>query len=73
MSTNTAFYGVIYTPKASITIGNSQAIYGSIVAKAVTFNASPAFHYDLSLRQTVFRGIETPYAISDWRETSSGN
>jgi hypothetical protein len=72
MATNTPFYGVIYTPLASITISNSQAIYGSIVAKAVTFNASPAIHYDLSLRQAVFPGIDTPYAISDWRETSDG-
>jgi hypothetical protein len=72
MATNTAFHGVIYTPLASITVSNSQAIYGSIVAKAVTFNASPSIHYDLSLRQAVFSGIETPYAISDWRETSDG-
>jgi hypothetical protein len=72
MATNTAFHGVIYTPLASLTVSNSQAIYGSIVAKAVTFNASPSIHYDLSLRQAVFSGIETPYAISDWRETTDG-
>jgi len=71
MATNEPFYGVIYSPLASITISNSQAIYGSIVAKAVTFRASPAFHYDLSLRDTVFDGIDTPYAISDWREVTA--
>ena len=73
MATNQPFFGVIYTPLASITIGNSQAIYGSIVAKAVTFNASPAFHYDVSLRETEFSGIDTPYAISGWRESIHGS
>jgi len=62
---------VIYSPLASITISNNQAIYGAIVAKAVTFTRSPAFHYDLSLRETVFDGIDTPYAISDWREVTA--
>lgn len=71
MSTNTPFYGVIYTPNNSLTISNSQTIYGAIVAKSVTFTASPALHYDVSLRDTVFRGLDTPYAISNWRETAN--
>ncbi len=70
MATNTAFYGVIYTPVSSLTVSNSQTIYGAIVAKAVTFNASPVFHYDLDLRRTVFDGLDTPYAVADWRETN---
>lgn len=70
MSTNTPFYGVIYTPVSSLTIGTSQAIYGAIVAKAVTFNASPAFHYDTSLRETVIPGLDTPFAVANWRETN---
>ncbi len=71
MATNTPFYGVIYTPVSSLTVSNSQTIYGAIVAKAVTFSASPVFHYDLDLRRTVFNGVDTPYAISDWRETNT--
>lgn len=71
MSTNTPFYGVLYTPVSSLTVGNSQAIYGAIVAKAVTFNASPAIHYDISLRNTVLPGFDTPFAVSDWRETNA--
>lgn len=68
MATNTPFHGVIYTPNNSLTITNSQTIYGAIVAKAVTFSASPVFHYDVSLRESVFAGIDTPYAISNWHE-----
>lgn len=71
MATNTPFYGVIYTPVSSLTVSNSQTIYGAIVAKAVTFNASPVLHYDLDLRRTVFGGLDTPYAVADWRETST--
>ncbi len=71
MATNTAFYGVIYTPNNSLTISNSQTIYGAIVAKSVTFSASPVIHYDLSLRNTTFPGIETPFAVSNVRETTN--
>ncbi len=70
MATNTAFYGVIYTPVSSFTISNSQAIYGAIVAKAVTFNASPVIHYDVSLRSEVIPGLDTPFAVANWRETN---
>ncbi len=72
MDTNTPFYGVIYTPVSSLTVNKSQVIYGAIVAKAVTFNASPVIHYDLSLRTTVFEGFETPFALGSWREANDG-
>ena len=70
MATNTVFYGVIYTPVSSFTVSNSQTIYGAIVAKSVVFMLSPVIHYDLDLRRTVFSGIDTPFAVSDWRETN---
>ncbi|MBI5770496.1 MAG: hypothetical protein HZA93_22150 [Verrucomicrobia bacterium] len=73
MTNTTPFYGVIYTPYNALTVGSSQTIYGSIVAKSVTFNASPTIHYDVDLRDSVrgvFDGIITPYAVSSWRETS---
>ena len=74
MTNTTPFYGVIYTPYNSITIGSAQTIYGAIVAKSVTFNVSPVIHYDLDLRDStrgVFAGLITPYAVADWRETAS--
>ena len=74
MNTATAFYGVIYTPAGCFTVASNNAIYGSIVAKKVSFTGSaPVIHYDLRLRQTVFGGIDTPYAISDWRESINGS
>ncbi len=70
-STTTAFHGVIYTPNNSITFSGNSLIYGAIVSKSVTFNNSPTIHYDMDLRNVVFRGIDTPYAVSDWHEVSN--
>jgi len=72
MDTNTPFYGVLYTPVSSLTVNKSQTIYGAIVAKAVTFNASPVIHYDLALRTTLIEGLDTPFAIADWQEANDG-
>jgi hypothetical protein len=44
------FYGTLYFPKATLDVGNNQVFYGSIVANAVKFNASPAVYYDVALR-----------------------
>lgn len=73
MNTTTDFYGVIYTPTGDFKVWSTNAIYGAIIARKVVFSgASPVIHYDLNLRDTVFSGIDTPYAISDWRETTNG-
>lgn len=72
MSTSTPFYGVIFTPDQLLTIGYAQTIYGSLVARAVTFNLSPTFHYDMSLRHATFAGLNTPYAVTVVQETGSG-
>ncbi len=73
VSTAAAFYGVIYTPNSSLTVSSSLAFYGAIVAKSVSFStsASPAFHYDLALRKVNFDGLEIPYSVSGWRETTA--
>lgn len=67
------FYGVIYTPDNPWTISYNQAIYGAIVARSATFNASPAIHYDISLRNTVIGGIDIPFAMSNWLETTNAD
>lgn len=73
MNTTTDFYGVIYTPTGDFKVWSNNAIYGAIIARKVVFSGtSPVIHYDLNLRATVFSGIDTPYAISDWRETTNG-
>lgn len=71
MATDTPFHGVVYTPNSHFAVVNSQTIYGAIVARAVTFYSSPVFHYDLALRKEVFDGLETPFAVTNWRETSA--
>jgi hypothetical protein len=73
MATTTPFYGVIYTPNATFTISESQSIHGAMVTKAATFSGSPSIHYDVSLRDDVIPGVTTPYAVSNWRETTAGN
>ena len=73
MHTAVPYHGVIYTPNGNFTVAANSVIYGALVAKKVSFTGSaPAMHYDLRLRQTVFRGIETPYGIYDWRESTNG-
>jgi hypothetical protein len=46
-----AFYGEIYLPYMTLSVTSSPWIYGSIVAKSVSFTGSPTIHYDLELRK----------------------
>lgn len=72
MNTNERFYGVIYTPNGDFKVLSNNEVNGAIVARNVTFtHSAPEVHYDLNLRSTVFSGVDTPYAISDWRETTT--
>ena len=72
MNTNENFHGVIYTPNGDYTVASNNEIHGAIVARNVTFSGTaPAVHYDLNLRNTVFSGLDTPFAVSDWRETTT--
>ncbi|MBI5768846.1 MAG: hypothetical protein HZA93_13695 [Verrucomicrobia bacterium] len=75
MNTATAFHGVVYLPYADFKVISNNAIYGSIVANKVVFSGgSPVVHYDVNLRDvsaTDFRGLEQPYAVSNWRETTN--
>ena len=75
MNTTTAFYGVIYLPYADFKVISSNTIYGALIANKVQFTgASPVVHYDVNLRNissTDFRGLEQPYAVSNWRETTN--
>jgi hypothetical protein len=74
MNTNTAFYGVIYTPSGDFKVWSNNAIYGAVVARNVVFSGTaPVVHYDLSLRSATLAGVDTPYSVSDWRETTNGN
>ncbi len=74
MNTTVAFYGVIYTPYGDFKVSSNNHIYGAIVARNVVFSGNaPKLHYDVNLRSAVLAGVDTPFAVSDWRETSNGN
>ena len=74
MNTSMPYYGVIYTPNGNFTIAGNSVIYGSVVAKKISLTGSaPVIHYDVNLRNKAFTGVETPYAISNWREAIGGS
>ncbi len=74
MDTSTDFHGVIYTPSGDFKVASNNRIFGAIIARNVVFSGnSPKVHYDVALRSAVFAGIDTPFAVSDWRETTTGN
>ncbi len=70
--TTVPFYGVMYLPQARLVFTNNPTYYGALVAQAVTFGStsSPTFHYDTNLRNVAFAGIDTPFAVANWREIS---
>lgn len=73
MATAEPFYGAIYSPYNAFTVTYNTAIYGAIVARSVTFSGWPSVHYDIALRNVTFSGIDIPYAVSDWRETTNAD
>ena len=67
-SASVPFYGAIYMPNSSLSIGASSVIYGAITAKNVTFPGPANVHYDTSLKTATFHSIDTPCIITNWRE-----
>lgn len=73
MNTPTDFHGVIYTPSGDFKVWSNNAIHGAIVARNVTFSGTaPMVHYDVNLRREAFAGVDTPFAVSAWREVTGG-
>ncbi|MEX2045464.1 MAG: hypothetical protein WD941_08940 [Opitutus sp.] len=71
MNTTVPLYGVIYTPTGQFNLLGNSTVYGAVVAKKVVFSGTaPAVHYDTQLRNVVLSGIETPFAVSSWREST---
>jgi hypothetical protein len=50
VGTTTPFYGVLDFPNDSIVFNNNTVLYGSVVAGSMTFNNTPAIHYDTYLQ-----------------------
>jgi hypothetical protein len=73
------FYGVIYAPNTSNSLGlnfnntaspsaATCAVYGAVSAKKITYDNDANLHYDTSLRYATFGGVDQPYTVTDWRE-----
>jgi hypothetical protein len=64
----TSFYGVVYGPRASISISGNAEVFGSIIAEDVDLSGDAVIHYDERL--TEFTDISNMYAtrIISWRE-----
>ncbi len=72
MNTTVPYYGIIYTPTGQFNVLGNSTIYGAVVAKKVAFTGTaPAVHYDVQLRNVVLSGLETPFAVSNWRESTN--
>jgi hypothetical protein len=72
---NRDFYGVIYMPNTTATLGlevrTGVTIYGAISAREVTFPAEANVHYDTTLRSTFTPGVERAFLLTDWRELTN--
>jgi hypothetical protein len=73
LDTNQPLYGAIYAPLNVFTVSYNTTIYGAIVARSVTFLGWPTIHYDMALRSVNFSGIDIPYAVSNWSETTNAD
>jgi hypothetical protein len=62
------FSGVIYAPRASVTIVGNGAICGSVVAGDIQLTGNAQFHYDESLASL---GGDSPFRISKWKELTT--
>lgn len=50
LSSNSDFYGRIYSQKGKVTINSNFRVYGSVVADRLVFNSNAKVHYDEALR-----------------------
>ncbi len=59
------FYGAIYAPDSSITMGGIASYFGAAIGGSVTLGGNNMFHYDESLSQN---GPFVGYDIAYWQE-----
>lgn len=70
-STTQAYYGVIYMPNEDLLIDATTAtIYGAVSARAISVTGNLNLRYDTSLRGADLRGVDRPWAVTEWRQLS---
>ena len=65
------FYGAIYAPNAEVEFNKDGDIYGAVIAKFFYMKKteqSGGFHYDQSLRDTIFGNGSSEITIRSWRQ-----
>lgn len=65
-----ALASVIYAPNGDVSVNGNGDIFGSIVARDITFTGNAAFHYDESLANLV---DHAPFGPDRWRLLRSAN
>jgi len=62
------FAGTIYAPNATVSIGNSAQVYGSVIADKYTQDNSSLFKYDAKLRKVSESDKFVRFVPNHWRE-----
>jgi hypothetical protein len=62
------FAGTIYAPNATVSIGNSAKVYGSVIANNYTQDNSSVFTYDAKLRQVTESDKLVRFVPIHWQE-----
>lgn len=62
------FYGVIYTPEATINLRGTGEYFGAFMGKRINVRETMKIHYDASLQAANFAGIAAPYGVSQREE-----
>jgi len=65
---SSAFYGVVYAPKAAVIYYNSADLYGSVISKSFQTKAAANIHYDASLRNVTVNDDAVTFTIKKWHE-----
>jgi hypothetical protein len=64
----TNFYGVVYAPKSCVHLNNGAAIYGAVVADALTQDVSANIHYDQALQDVSVNDVGVRFVMDRWNE-----
>ena len=65
------FYGVVYAPRAEISIARDFEVFGAVVAQNLSFTGAPIVHIDESLAQ--FAGESALPELVSWSIVDLGN
>lgn len=72
-NSNTALYGAICVPEASIHYDSNHDLYGSLVCDWLDFNSNADIHYDEALGNLDWiRGGLPTYVVKSWQQVGAG-